>query len=442
MYRSMYEHLQHHGIKGQHWGIRRFQEEDGTLTSAGKRRYDVDIDTAKQKLDIVKQKSKNAMVEYYNRSSKDATANYNKSIKDVKYAKKKLKEEIIKEKLNNENKISKRREKLKNEYLSKGMTEQNAAIAAYKRERTEKAIKAVAAVAITAAVAYAGYKYYDKNVDKIIRSDKILHRVASDSTMAVRDAFYFSMNNNDNATYRGMYGAALKMRTGNAFAKTYKVDNAIKVASENSAVKALKELTSDDNQYANNLKSHLERIHSSMGIADYNEKQIKTVQKGIESLTKGKINSDVYKALNFALPFHHNEEINKAFYDKLTSKGYNAIVDINDKYLSGYNTTSPMIGFNLGSSIKSHGLSALTVEGMKSDYKKYESINAARQMTNSIIKTAVVTAAVATVGKLAANKIMSYKDSKEQTSVVEQYKREHPETKLSDSEILNAYYNY
>ena len=34
--------LRHHGIKGQKWGIRRFQNKDGTLTSAGKKRYDND----------------------------------------------------------------------------------------------------------------------------------------------------------------------------------------------------------------------------------------------------------------------------------------------------------------------------------------------------------------------------------------------------------------
>lgn len=31
--------IQHHGIKGQKWGVRRFQNEDGTLTPAGRSRY-------------------------------------------------------------------------------------------------------------------------------------------------------------------------------------------------------------------------------------------------------------------------------------------------------------------------------------------------------------------------------------------------------------------
>ena len=31
--------LTHHGILGQKWGIRRYQNEDGSLTDAGKKRY-------------------------------------------------------------------------------------------------------------------------------------------------------------------------------------------------------------------------------------------------------------------------------------------------------------------------------------------------------------------------------------------------------------------
>lgn len=33
------DELYHHGIKGQRWGIRRYQNEDGTLTAEGRKRY-------------------------------------------------------------------------------------------------------------------------------------------------------------------------------------------------------------------------------------------------------------------------------------------------------------------------------------------------------------------------------------------------------------------
>ena len=31
--------LYHYGIKGQRWGVRRYQNQDGTYTEAGKKRY-------------------------------------------------------------------------------------------------------------------------------------------------------------------------------------------------------------------------------------------------------------------------------------------------------------------------------------------------------------------------------------------------------------------
>lgn len=33
------QYLAHHGVKGQKWGQRKYQNEDGTLTEEGKRRY-------------------------------------------------------------------------------------------------------------------------------------------------------------------------------------------------------------------------------------------------------------------------------------------------------------------------------------------------------------------------------------------------------------------
>ena len=35
--------LQHSGVRGMRWGVRRYQNADGTLTDAGKKRYKQDV---------------------------------------------------------------------------------------------------------------------------------------------------------------------------------------------------------------------------------------------------------------------------------------------------------------------------------------------------------------------------------------------------------------
>ena len=39
----MHNHLQHWGIKGMKWGVRRFRNKNGSLTAAGRKRYSEDI---------------------------------------------------------------------------------------------------------------------------------------------------------------------------------------------------------------------------------------------------------------------------------------------------------------------------------------------------------------------------------------------------------------
>lgn len=75
----MEEELKHYGIKGMKWGVRRFQNSDGSLTSEGRKRYSGnDLKEAQKKVDKGK-----AMVDGVKKTRvKAAEKQHEKKIKD------------------------------------------------------------------------------------------------------------------------------------------------------------------------------------------------------------------------------------------------------------------------------------------------------------------------------------------------------------------------
>jgi hypothetical protein len=120
--------LYHHGIPGMKWGIRRYQNKDGTLTAAGKKRYDKEMEKAKAEQKIVKNREKvQAKVDKLNALKADTEARKKaldgKKDEDdkkevVKEKEKKAKKKTVKEMTDEELAAAIRRTQLEQQYAN------------------------------------------------------------------------------------------------------------------------------------------------------------------------------------------------------------------------------------------------------------------------------------------------------------------------------------
>lgn len=401
----MKNELFHYGVKGQKWGIRRYQNEDGTLTPEGLRRYGIVGEDGKLR------PSYSAKSSYSNwkRQNRDWTQSFEKEKKT-------------------KTPISKRRSELIESYRKSGLTQSQAEIAAFRRERTEKALKVVGGIALTAALAYGTYKgvkLIQNNKDLVLKKGTTLFRTTGDSSINADHSGFVATNPKDAIKYKGLYGQQLRRNgTGRINQFTAQTNDDIRIAGDKEGRKTMKYLLKNDPDFA--------------AANDRGRTKWRLLMRG----------SNGYKDFNARLVDHTDADaitVQKKFYDALKKKGYSGIVDVNDRDRSGYNSKNPVILFNLKDSITNEKVSVLGNKDIDSAAKSAKRLIARQTIPKEALKGATLFGGL---GALSIGKDLKEGESANRKmgtvgkNVINQYKKEHPNTKLTDDEILKNELGY
>ena len=398
----MDDELYHFGVKGMKWGVRRYQNEDGSLTSLGKKRDKMlsDRKTAKKHSTT----SNMVKAEYSRREFEDAKTRL---------------------KLENQKKKSKRQQDLEKKYIDQGFAKDEAEIKAYNRAKTETILKVAGGIALASAAAYVAYKHYDKVTDRVFEKGSEIGRLTNNGSEPTNRAFYGFVNKHDKDRYEGLYGKTLGAN-GPVYRKAMRAAGDINVASPESARKVLKNMFDTDKQSFDVFKKNIDAMAS---VVPPTTKQGKLWRKAKQELDSGKIGDNTYKAFNTTLVLHTKEQqpINDKFYSAMKKAGYGAIRDVNDKENSGYFAKNPLIVFDTDK-INVEGFTKLGNDHIDSMFAKEQGKIAAHTLANQY---GPIGAAFAT--SIGAMKLVKRSN---ETKFVENYRKRHPESTLSNNEIL------
>lgn len=382
--------LAHHGIKGMKWGVRRYQNKDGSLTPAGKRRYD-EPNVGRDNISNVKPSN--------TRKEKVYKIPKNKSL---------------------------HRLKLEEKYMKQGMSREEAEQAAAKRIRTEQFVAVAAGVTVSSCLAYAKYKGY--TTDKIIKENSDFQRIMRLNPNAeIRKDYrqYVTIDKKDKVLYKGMFADhinKLKEDSENIYDITIKNRSDIKVASEKRARDTFTNLFKNDKEFKDEFIERLKKdgYAISKGRLDgiFNK-----MKDNPNSLTDREIKTKAYDLFNVMLaePGERTQKNSSRFYDALRKQGINAVVDVNDSKINNYHAKMPLILFD--------GEFDNVKKRIMNDKEIQQNMN---KRINRSANHSYMALGAATVGLYAS--IPIYNKAQIDRKRLE-YKELHPNTKMTDSEI-------
>ena len=382
--------LRHHGVKGMRWGVRRYQNKDGTLTPAGKKRYYDTPELNRQKAEM--KSAKRARDISYNKwnnahGPKEYQAAHKRYIADrAKYDHAKLKYKTNKEAARIQDKgiefknKSKHRLDLEEKYKKLGMTDEQAQAAANNRIKVEKVLAASAAIAVTAAAAYTANKVFKNRVDGVIKAGETLQRIEMQNTDGkLHDVFYAAKGKHDTKRYYNLLGATRQKQTGEAYVMKLMASKDVKVASKDKARRIFKDLMDNDPEFKKSVKQYVPRLDAMSA-------------------------KEQYDRFNAELVSMRNRGPDKAFYAKLKAAGYGAIQDINDMKFSGYAARNPLIVFDNSSG----NIAVQSVKKITEDLSKKGSVELGKAAGETLAKEALETYGPVSVAALTTTAAATY----------------------------------